>query len=265
MRIIRVFPRRTKYTPTDPLSFIGDPQLEKPEADEVHISCTFTWDMEECERLRLAWSQYYPVVKVGGGAYHSPCDNFTPGMYINSGVTFTSRGCNNNCDWCHVRRREGKLYEIEIKPGNIIQDNNLLQCNKDHIEKVFDMLKTQRNIEFSGGLQADLITRDIVDKLRSISLYQFFTACDCKEHIPKIRKAGELLKDLPRNKKRCYVMIGKDESIFESTARLYEVWNAGFLPFSQLYQPVDTIDYDRSWKALNRLFSRPAAMKSTIG
>ena len=65
--IIRVFPRRTSYTPTDKYAFIGDPPMFRPDADEVHISCTFTWDKANAERLRDAWGQYYPVVTLGGG------------------------------------------------------------------------------------------------------------------------------------------------------------------------------------------------------
>ena len=51
MRIVRVFPRRTSATPTDDLAFVGDPPLFLPEADEVHVSCTFTWDRAEARRL----------------------------------------------------------------------------------------------------------------------------------------------------------------------------------------------------------------------
>jgi len=65
---IRVFPRRTQWTPADRLAFVGDPPQvpPAPPAAEVHISVTFTWDREEAERLRKAWGQFYEVVKIGG-------------------------------------------------------------------------------------------------------------------------------------------------------------------------------------------------------
>ena len=56
--IIRVFPRKANMTPMDDLVFIGDPPLFRPEG-EVHVSCTFTWDVEESYRLQEAWSLYY--------------------------------------------------------------------------------------------------------------------------------------------------------------------------------------------------------------
>lgn len=49
MVILRVFPRRTSYTPDDPLVRIGPPGAWDVglDVDEVHISVPFTWDMGE--------------------------------------------------------------------------------------------------------------------------------------------------------------------------------------------------------------------------
>jgi len=105
--IIRVFPRRTSHTPTDGMAFCGNPPMDRPPAKEVHISVAFTWDRPEAEYLRQAWSEYYPIVKVGGPAYDDRGDGFTPGMYLKEGITTCSRGCNSNCPWCDVPRREG--------------------------------------------------------------------------------------------------------------------------------------------------------------
>ena len=69
MSLIRVFPRRTKWTPTDDMAFVGDPPMMRPDADEVHVSCTFTWDIPEARRLFHAWKQYYGRVDVGGPAF----------------------------------------------------------------------------------------------------------------------------------------------------------------------------------------------------
>ena len=49
MKIIRVFPTKTSYTPIDDYVFIGMPPFIIPEHDEIHISCTFTWDRDYCE------------------------------------------------------------------------------------------------------------------------------------------------------------------------------------------------------------------------
>ena len=152
--IIRVFPTKTTYTPDDDFAFVGSPPMPEfiPEHDEVHVSCTFTWDKDAAEELAYQWEGVTNKrVKLGGVAYQSPCEDFVPGMYVRKGVIFTSRGCNNNCPWCCVRQNEGKLRELPIHEGNIIQDNNFLQCSRQHKDKVFDMLRHQSGICFRGG------------------------------------------------------------------------------------------------------------------
>lgn len=179
MNIIRVFPRRTSYTPVDDRAFIGTPGLFRPEADEVHISITFSWDIGLGEYLKEAWKEFYSVVRIGGPAYGFNDDEFTPGRYIKSGVTFTSRGCNYKCPWCLVPKIEGRFRELKvIHPGNIIQDNNVLLSSKKRFEKVVEMLKTQKRIEFTGGIDCRLLTPWHVELLKGLRVYQLFLALD---------------------------------------------------------------------------------------
>jgi hypothetical protein len=248
-------------TPSDDIVFIGDPPLWRPSADEVHVSVTFTWDIQEGQRLQSAWSQYYPIVKIGGPAFGKSNGHFIPGMYIKHGVTFTTRGCNNHCPWCLVPEHEGRLIEIkDFALGYIVQDNNLLQASRPHIERVVDMLRKQpRAAVFSGGLQASLIDDWFVDQLRTIRVGGLFLAADTKMALRPLEKALTRLSFLDRRKLRVYVLIGWD--IVEDTERLQAVWKLGGLPFAQLYQPPNKyIKYPHEWKILAREWSRPAAM-----
>lgn len=267
--IIRIFPRKTSQTPTDSYAFIGDPPLWRPEADEVHVSVAFTWDIAEGERLREAWAQYYPIVKLGGPALNGePPDGFVPGMYVKHGVTYTSRGCNNNCPWCLVPETEGKLRTIPIQLGHVIQDNNFLQCPTNHRLAVYRMLSSQRKAaEFSGGLDARLITDEVAEELRGLRIHQVFLAADTEALLIYIGQAVKKLSFLPRQKLRCYVMIAYNgETIEQAEARLRRVWELGAMPFAQLYQSPDQyIEYGHEWKMLARTWSRPAAMKALMG
>jgi hypothetical protein len=264
------------------MAFIGDPPLDRPEADEVHVSCTFTWDIKDriiklkngrqkvirgAETLQKSWAQYYPVVKLGGPAFDSPCPDFNPGLYIKSGVTFTSRGCNNQCPWCLVRKREGKLSYLPIQPGNIVNDNNLLQCDKAHQEKVFDMLRTQKAISFSGGLDCREMTQEIADTLRSLKILEMFFACDTKGQLSQLQRVGKMFPDTNRRKLRCYVLLAfNGQTIGEAIEHLENVWEAGFLPHAQLFQPDDKlIEYSPEWRHLSRRWSRPAATLAMNG
>lgn len=266
-RIIRVFPCKTSATPDDPYVFIGDPPLWRPEAAEVHISVSFTWDVKEGNRLREAWAQYYSNVLIGGPAKKDKPNRFVSGFYVKHGITFTSRGCNRLCPWCLVPEIEGPLRTIPITPGHIIQDNNLLQCPVSHRQAVFQMLSLQRKAaSFPGGLDARLITDEVADEMRGLRIHQVFLAADTEGMLKPLTKAIKKLSFLPRQKLRCYVLIAyNDETIKRAATRLRKVWELGAMPFAQLYQPPDKyIEYERDWKQFARRWQRPAIMKTIM-
>jgi hypothetical protein len=264
VNIVRVFPRRTSLTPDDALAFVGDPPLWRPEADEVHVSCTFTWDIPEAKRLAEAWSHYYPTVKVGGPAMDGKPNGFTPGRYVKAGVTFTSRGCNNHCPWCLVPKREGRLRPYsDFADGWIINDNNFLQCPRGHRLRVYDMLwRQKRAAVFAGGLDARLVDDEIAAEFRSIRIKELFLAADTEASLRVLERAVNKLHYLGRKKLRCYVLCGFDgEAVEQAEKRLEACWQIGVMPFAQLYQPADQwIEYSREWRQLARKWSRPAAM-----
>ena len=127
-------------TPEDDFAFVGDPPLWHPEADEVHVSVTFTWDRSEGYRLAAAWGLHYPVVRIGGPAIAGHVGEFVPGRYLKKGVTITTRGCDCRCEHCLVPKVEGRFRHIGIRAGNIIQDNNILAANQVHWSAVCEML-----------------------------------------------------------------------------------------------------------------------------
>lgn len=266
--MIRVFPRRTKWTPTDDLAFIGDPGLFRPPEMPVRISVTFTWDIPEAERLYRAWSAYYSDVEIGGPAFDDPGETFTPGQFIKAGVTFTSRGCSKNCEWCLVPKREGWIRELPVVDGWEVADNNLLACSQRHVEEVFDMLKRQPEpIKFGGGLDAELLQPRHVDLLKTIRLKFAWFACDYPGALLHIERVADLLSDFSREKKRCYVLIGfGDRSLAQEEKRLEAVYRLGFLPMAILYRSPGwkLKHWSKEWLRLRRTWSRPARFKKMM-
>jgi len=254
-------------TPVDDLAFVGDPPLLRPEADIVYVSCLFTWDKAETGRLAQAWHKHYLNVMVSGPAWDNAGHDFVPGLFVGSGVTVTSRGCNNQCPWCLAWKREGKLRETAIHPGNNLIDNNLLQCSKAHLGKVFDMLRQQRQIKLSGGLDSRLLTNSIADDLRSLRIKEMFFGCDTKEAVRPLARAKAMLDGFTMDQLRAYVLLAYDgETILEAEERLEAVWDLGFMPFAQLYQPPDKyIEYSKEWRKLAKNWSRPARTKALHG
>ena len=59
-KIIRVFPRKTRFSPTDEYAYFDEPPFSAfiPAHDEVHIVVIFTWDIERGAAL---------AIRMGGG------------------------------------------------------------------------------------------------------------------------------------------------------------------------------------------------------
>lgn len=265
--MIRVFPRRTSWTPRDALAFIGDPPLFRPQdrSIPVHISVTFTWDIMEAERLYRSWSRFYDDVQLGGPAFGDRGRAFIPGRYVKEGVTITSRGCPNVCGFCLVPSREGDIRELPIRDGWDVADNNLLACSQEHIITVFDMLLRQHEpIKLSGGLDSRIIQPWHVDLLRTIRLKYAWFACDSGSSIGPLERASKLLAGFSREKLRCYVLVGYNgESMQAAEKRIRTVWKLGFLPMAMLYRGDDATsrNINPEWSKFVKTWTRPAAYR----
>jgi len=258
-KIIRVFPRKIKNaTPDDEDVRINVAPNLYDEADEVHISVSFTWDIPRAEKLYRLWNFAGFNVKIGGPAFNEKGGDFVPGMYLKKGYVITSRGCNNRCWFCSVPEREGyELRELPITDGYIVQDDNLLACSPEHINSVFEMLKQQPfKPSFTGGLEAKLLTLEMAAKLKALKPNSLFFAYDTSDDYDPLIEAGKLLREVGFAKNNhtacCYVLIGYKGDTFEKAEkRLWQSWNAGFFPFSMLYRD-NNGKYPDGWGKFHR-------------
>jgi hypothetical protein len=267
-RIARVFPRITKATPHDELCFYDiPPMLCLPEIDEVHVSCTFTFDIPTAEYFAEQWRCMGIPVKVGGPAYDDPGGEFMPGMYLGDGYIITSRGCKNHCWHCDVWKRIKGLQEYPIKDGWILQDDNILACSESHIRAVFEMLGRQKHMPvLSGGLEAKLLKPWHIELLQQVKPKEMFFAYDTPDDYEPLVEAGKMLKEagftLKSRKACCYVLIGYKGDTFEKAEkRLIDTLKAGFMPFAMLY-----LDHSGKsqpgWNGFQRMWARPAIIVS---
>jgi len=260
--IARVFPRRTKATPDDSLAFIGDPGLFRPDVDDVHVSVTFKFDLDEGERLQKSWEDHGYTTTIGGPALGDPGTDFVPGRYLKRGYVITSRGCPNKCWFCDVWKREGSIRELPITEGFNVLDSNLLACSEKHISAVFDMLTQQKDRPvFSGGLDPSRITQDIAHELRRIKTDRLYTAYDTPDDYEDIENAGRYLKKagftVASHKMLCYVLIGyPKDTILDAEFRLYATVDAGFTPMAMLYRESDE-QPSVEWRQFQRMWVRP--------
>lgn len=290
MKIIRVFPRRTKATPIDEMAYSPDPSrggldAAKPDlftdpVDEVHVSVAFTADKLIAERLAYEWQGLARRVLVSGPAYGVRSEEFVGGKYIKPGYTITSRGCPRTCWFCDVHRRENDYRgapprELPIVPGWNVLDDNLLACSRPHVEAVFAMLRQQgRRVEFTGGLEALSLEDYQVGLLADLKPRpNCFFAYDPGDAFETLQSAGRRLLaagfTARSHRLRCYVLIGypKDTHAL-AEERLRAIAGVGFMPHAMLWAP-SLPSQERwrpspDWKGLQRLWARPAIIHARI-
>lgn len=268
-RVARVFPRKTSASPSDSLAFFTAPSMftKESEITEVHVSVTFSYDVELAECLARAWESIAPV-KIGGVAFGDPGGQFEPGVYLKPGYTITSRGCPNKCWFCDVHAREGNIREYEIRDGWNLLDSNILACSDKHITKTFKMLARQSHrAEFTGGLEAARLKYWHVDLLWSLCPAQMFFAYDTSDDREPLYEAGKLLRhaNFTRSHMRCYVLIGWPADTFDAAEqRLLDTWEFGFMPMAMLYRGKSDAEPDKEWQKFQRLWARPALTKAIM-
>jgi hypothetical protein len=263
VRLARIFPRRTRATPTDCDAFTGPPPFWA-KYDEVHVSVTFGWDRPKAEWLALQWSNV-ATVKFGGPAYGTRGEEFVPGRYIRQGYTITSRGCPNHCWFCSVWKRDGDIRELAIHDGWNVLDDNLLACSDAHVKAVFDMLKRQHeSIEFTGGLEAARLQDWHIDSLAALKPKQMFFSYDTPDDLdPLVFAADRLHKagfTAVSKRLRCYVLIGyQGDTLSNAEDRLRTVLGLGMWPMAMLYRD-EAGKRDITWQRFQKVWARPASI-----
>jgi len=272
-RVIRVFPRKTKATPDDALAYFGAPDM-LAEADEVHVSVTFTADMAIAERLAEQWKFVAPV-KIGGVAYGDESLEFIPGRYIKPGYTITSRGCPRRCWFCGVWKKWPTVNPMPIHPGWNILDDNLLAAPRDHVEAVFAMLRQydqKQRVTFTGGLEALSLQEYQVELLANLRPKPaMFWAYDPGDEFETLERAARLMLaagfTAASHRLRVYVLVGFPKDTFEEAEkRLNQMLGIGLTPMAMLWDP-ETASQERyrpppEWRAFQRRWARPAIIHS---
>ncbi len=270
MTTIRVFPRRTKATPSDELTVVNRPPGFFDEADAVHISVTFSWDIPRAEQLAAEWDRVAPVT-IGGPAMGEAGGDFEPGRYLRPGYVITSRGCPNQCWFCDVWRREGPVRELPVRDGWIVQDNNLLACSDRHIRDVFTMLRRvrrhDRRVQFTGGLEAARLKTWHVEELLTVKPKQMFFAYDTPDDFPALHQAGVMLQEAgwtPQSKSlRAYVLCGfRADTLTSAEERMRDTLTAGFTPMAMLYRAKNGSTPGDDWRRFQRRWARPAMINA---
>lgn len=158
---------------------------------------------------------------------------------------FLTRGCPNNCEFCIVTRKEGRVSKQVADLGEFHRDQreiklldpNLLAC-RDR-EKLLDQLASGGAwVDFTQGLDARLLDRDNIRLLQRVKKKMVHFAWDRERDSEAVLSGLRLYKELTRCGKRntsVYVLVNYDTSFDFDLHRVYTLRRMGFHPYVMLY------------------------------
>lgn len=169
-----------------------------------------------------------------------------PELTKDTAYGFLTRGCPNNCPFCIVSKKEGRmakkvadLSEFWRGQKNIyLMDANLLAC-KDRIELLQQLKESKAKINFAQGLDARFVNEEIATMLKSIKIDKLHFAWDLMKNSDRIREGLDLINKLVTkdvNKKTVYILTNYDTTFEEDWYRVSTVREIGCLPDVRIYR-----------------------------
>lgn len=228
--------------------------IEWIEGNTAYISVVFSWLLGKAFQ-RAVWLKMQGYEVRAGG----PAVSYNPKFLLsvaeiggevdalsrhNPEATFTTRGCIRKCSFCIVSKIEPEYKELSdfpIRP--IVCDNNFLASSRKHFDLVIDRLKPIKGIDFNQGLDSRLLTKYQAERLAELDLYCVRLAWDHVGIEKDIMRSIDLLlaAGIPKNKIRCYVLIGFDDTPKDALYRLQTLKDLGLWPNPMRYQPLNAV------------------------
>lgn len=116
-------------------------------------------------------------------------------------IGYITRGCPNNCRWCVVPKKEGKIRAYRdwrdlVRPDSdklVLMDNNILACEFG-IKQLESLIDSGYKLDLNQGMDARLVTDEIAQTLSRLKWIRYLRfSCDSIPQIAAIHKTAELL------------------------------------------------------------------------
>lgn len=240
------------------------------EPSEIYITSLFTWDFDKIVKTTHFCQDRYPKarIQIGGiaasllsreieiatgirphqGLYdaaenYSPDYGMTFGRKLKASITFTTRGCPRDCEFCsvkdhepvfHIRNEWEKDVEAEF-PKIIFWDNNFLLSPKfeEDCRKIRNFGKT---VDFNQGLDARLYTKSKAKILSTLDIDPIRFAFDDLSSEKSIVRAIELAKGHTNREIRLYVLYNFNDTPEDFYYRIDLLNRMGVLSFPMEYR-----------------------------
>lgn len=169
-----------------------------------------------------------------------------PELTKDTAYGFLTRGCPNNCAFCIVSKKEGRVSRkvadlSEFWRGQKyikLLDANLLAC-KDKEALLQQLIESGAQVDFTQGLDARFITADVAEMLKKIKTERVHFAFDFMKHEKAIVEGLRVYKEinpLPDYKTIVYMLVNFDTTIEEDLYRVKKIVELGYIPDIRVYR-----------------------------
>lgn len=158
---------------------------------------------------------------------------------------FLTRGCQCDCDFCHVAQKEGKcsvkvadLSEFWRDQKNIVLlDPNITAC-RDWKELFQQLVDSNAWVDFSQGLRIHMMTEEKAELLKKMKVKQVHFAWDKYEDknivVPKFKQFKDITQ-WDKRKLSVYVLTNFNTTHEQDLERIYTLRELGYWPYVMIY------------------------------
>ncbi len=254
---------------------LGD-SFPTKEADKFYFSVIFTWDIPEMiSQIRMV-RDLGKEVEIGGPAAtfmhkyihtqtgiephfglddrfeHIPplswLKNYRPNMTGGDyQLTFTSRGCPHNCQFCGVKKVEPVALEYDDFPlAPMIGDNNILATSWEHQKRVVNkFVNYGRKIDINSGFDVRFFCAEHKKLYSQLKLAYWRFAFDSMEVEADVRRVAAMMRanGLDRHQVTFYCLIGfPGQTVGECLYRLKTLIDLGMNPYPMRFWPLNSLN-----------------------
>lgn len=184
-----------------------------------------------------------------------------PEMTKDTAFGVLTRGCPRQCSFCHTSKKDGTisrkvadLSEFWRGQKNImLLDQNILAC-KDWRELLQQLIDSNANIEFNGGLDIRLMTEEkaryVVQIKQKIVHFAWDKYDDKKKIIPKF-EMFKRISGFNERKMIVYTIVNYDTTLEQDLERIYTLKDLGYWAYVMIYNK-DKLPKGHIYKKLQR-------------